>query len=298
MAAIAIVAGISAFSLFLYANSGSPLPASVMAKQGLTFAGRIPTFHSVAVNVRAQLFFVVVAAISGLLYLREGKIMAAVLLVAGPTAAQLLFGQYGSSDRYQIYFDVWIGVLFVAAYMRSALPRSTVLNVLLLAGLVAGSRGPIQTTLGTALASRNNYDQQDQMAIIARDYLAEPVAANDIGLISYYGHVYVLDLWGLASYEALSARATGAPEAWMDKLMQRHHVEHAFFYDHWFGAHPAGWIRVATLTLPGPAIVAGGWQVSFYSTNPEAAARLAAALTKYRKSSLQAAMMLTLTASQ
>ena len=295
IASIAILAGVAGFSAFLYAHSGNPMPASIMAKQGLTFADRLPTFHSIAVNVRAQLFFCVIAAFAGFLYLREGKLLLAVLLVAVPTIGQMIFGQYGSMERYQIYFDMWIGALFVGAYMRSTLPRSTVLNILLLAGLAWGSRGTIPNQLVTSLASRNNHDQQDQMATIAGRYLAEPVAANDIGLIAFRAKVYVLDLWGLASYEALRLRGGRHPETWMEDLMRRHKVEHAFFYDTWFGEHPASWIRVATLTLPAPSVVAGGSQVSLYSTNPEAAARLRAALTAYRQSSLQAAMMLTLT---
>ena len=54
---------------------------------------------------------------------------------------------------------------------------------------------------------RMSSDQQKQMAIIARDYLDEPVAVNDLGFVSYYAPRYVLDLGGLASYEALQAHA-------------------------------------------------------------------------------------------
>ena len=143
-------------------------------------------------------------------------------------------------------------------------------------------------TLTTPLGSRNIADQQKQMAIIARDYLDEPVAVNDLGFVSFYARRYILDLGGLASYEALQARANPASDAWVADLMARHHVEQAMVYDGLFPRRPANWIRVATLHLPLPWVTVGDDKVAFYSTSPEAAARLRQALANYRKSSPQA----------
>jgi len=149
-------------------------------------------------------------------------------------------------------------------------------------------------TLTTPLGARNVADQQKQMAIIARDYLRESVAVNDLGFVSLYAPRYVLDLGGLASYEALLARANPATDVWVADLMKRHHVEQAMVYDGLYPRRPANWIRVATLHLPLPWVTVGDDKVAFYSTSPEAAARLRQALANYRKSSPQAAMMLEL----
>ena len=65
-------------------------------------------------------------------------------------------------------------------------------------------------------------------------------------------------------------------------------------YDGMFPRRPANWIRVATLHLPRPWVAVGDDKVAFYSTSPEAAARLRQVLANYRKSSPQAAMMLEL----
>lgn len=89
-------------------------------------------------------------------------------------------------------------------------------------------------TLTTAKISRNVNDQQKQMAIIAHDYLHEPLAVNDIGLVSLYSTHYVLDLYGLGSPETLRARTTQTDSAWMSGLMDSHHVEQAMIYDEWF----------------------------------------------------------------
>src|SRR5260370_16015127 len=148
--------------------------------------------------------------------------------------------------------------------------------------------------LTTSLGARKIDDQQKQMAIIARDYLDEPVAVNDLGFVSYYARRYILDLGGLASYEALQARANAASDTWIADLMNRHHVEQAMVFDGLYPRRPDNWIRVATLHLPLPWVTVGDDKVAFYSSSPEAAARLRQALAHYSKSSPQAAMMLEL----
>ena len=117
---------------------------------------------------------------------------------------------------------------------------------------------------------------------------------NDLGFVSYYARRHILDLGGLASYEALQARANPATDAWVADLMTRNHVEQAMVYDNLYPRRPDNWIRVATLHLPLPWVTVGDDKVAFYSTSPEAAARLRQALANYRKSSPQAAMMLEL----
>ena len=76
--------------------------------------------------------------------------------------------------------------------------------------------------------------------------------------------------------------------------MERHQVEQAMIYDSWFAEHPANWIRVATLYLPGPREAVADDRVDFYSANPAAAARFRTALAAFRRTSPQAAMMLVL----
>ena len=39
------------------------------------------------------------------------------------------------------------------------------------------------------------------MALIASEYLNKPVAVNDLGAVALSSKQYVLDLWGLGSYE-------------------------------------------------------------------------------------------------
>ena len=289
-----IVGVVLGFSLFLHSHGVGLLPSSVLAKSGLEMLQKLPRLATLWNNIEQQLFFLVIGLFAAVLFVREGRLREAVLLVLAPTVAHLLFGRYGWFGRYHIYFAAWIVILFVTVYARAGLARLRFLSAALAVWFGYASLDSMIATLTTPLASRNIADQQKQMAIIARDYLDEPVAVNDLGFVSFYAPRYLLDLGGLASYEALQAHADPASEAWIADLMARHHVEQAMVYDGMFPRRPANWIRVATLHLPRPWVAVGDDKVAFYSTSPEAAARLRQVLANYRKSSPQAAMMLEL----
>lgn len=289
-----IAVGIAGFSLFLYSHGAGLLPASVLAKNGLRMMQEVRGWDAIMENVEQQIVFVVFAVFASLMLLRVGMPGFALMLVVIPTALHMMFGKYGWFARYQIYFSAWIIILFLGAYMRTELLRPLLFNAVLVAAFAWASLDPMIATLTTALGSRNIADQQKQMAIIARDYLDEPVAVNDLGFVSFYARHYVLDLVGLASLEALHAWAEQRTDVWMPRLMAEHKVEQAMVYDSWITPRPETWVRVATLTTPLPLVTAASDRVSFYSASPAAAQRLRKALEAYRQSSRQAAMMLVL----
>jgi hypothetical protein len=289
-----IAAAVGGFSLFLYIHGHNFLPSSVFAKKGVSFMSDISRSTAIEHNVQMQLFFVVCAAAAAVLYLREGKYKEAVLLVGLPTLLHLTFGSYGWFGRYHIYAHAWILILLFAVYARTRLYQVVFLNVTLVVCLGVSSIENIKVTLNTASASRNIHDQQRQMGLIVRDHLDEPEAVNDIGFVALYGRHYLLDVLGLASYEALRRQADPAAGDWLGPLMEAKKVEQVMIYDDWVRQKPANWIRVATLTLPGSKVVVPFDQVDFYSANPAAAARMRKALIEYRNGSRQAAKMLTL----
>lgn len=293
-AGAAIATAVGGFSLFLHLNGVGWLPSSVLAKKGLGFLAELGQSNDFLSGIYHQLFFIVLAAVSAWLYVREGRLLDALLLIGAPTLLHLAFGRYGWFGRYHVYFMVWILIVFVPAYVRANLVKLRALNLLLAASFVLGSYDTAVCSLATPMSARNVNDQQGQMAYIARDFLGEPVAVNDLGLVSLYSKHYVLDLYGLASYEALQARADPANDLWISKIMEHHQVEQAMVYEGWFPRRPGNWIKVATLFLPGPRVIVAFDHVVLYSTNPAAAARLRKALAAYRLTSQQAAMMLVL----
>lgn len=293
LAGLMLAAGICGFSLFLYSHGAGLLPASVLAKNGLRMMQEVRGWDAILDNAEHQIVFIVFAVFAAFMLLRLGMPGFALVLVLAPTALHLLFGKYGWFARYHIYFAAWIMVIFLGVYMRAELVRPILFNILLIAAFAWASLDPMIATITTASGSRNVADQQKQMAVIARDYLDEPVAVNDLGFVSYYSRHYVLDLAGLASLEVLHALAEDpATDVWMPKLMAAHKVEQVMIYDSWVKKRPADWVKVATLDLPLPWISVGGDHVSFYSANAAAAERLRKALAAYRQSSRQAAMML------
>ena len=270
----------------LYSHTGSLLPASVLAKEGLHLRERL----SGAVlfdGLVLQLYFVGLALFGAVLYARAGRRAEAVLLLLAPTAAHLVFGRYGWFGRYHIYWEIWVAIFFLEAFVRCKPFRrpelQAAVRIALAAGLVLATSDSVVVTATSPMAARNIRDQPLQMAAIASRYLDEPVAVNDLGAVSFTARRYVLDLFGLASTEALRLRDAGGAGDWIAALMARHGVEQAMVHDKWFPVRPASWIRVGTLALPPPCITPGADHVSFYSTGPAAAARFRAALERYRR---------------
>jgi hypothetical protein len=294
MSSALVVALVVGFSLFLHAHGVGFLPSSVVVTDSFSSIDRLYTFDDVLPNIHTQPGFVILAVVAVALYAREGRLLEAALLIAVPTIGHLMLGQYGGFGRYHIYFAIWVTIFCLTAYARSPLAKSRPARLALFAVLAAGSTDTLLIALASPQASRNIGDQQGQMAAIVQNYLKEPVAVHDLGMVSFYGGQYVLDIAGLASYEALQQNRNPDTATWIAALMQRHGVEHAMIYDSFYPRRPANWIRVATLHLPPPCVMTGSSDsVAFYSTSPAAAARLARALEQYRAHSDRAATMLT-----
>jgi len=149
--------------------------------------------------------------------------------------------------------------------------------------IVIGTKPLWDSTMQTPLASKNIKDQQIQMALITSQYLNKPVAVNDLGAVGLSSSRYVLDLWGLGYYEALSLRRdpNGNTRLWIPRLMKEKGVDHAIIYESWFPETPANWIKVAQLRLPGRRVTPASDLVTFYATSPSAADEMAQAISRY-----------------
>jgi hypothetical protein len=128
------------------------------------------------------------------------------------------------------------------------------------------------------------YLQQQQMARFARQYWKGAVAVNDLGQVSYNNPFYVLDLWGLASQDALAARARHAGLPWMDEVVRKKGVDLAMIYPGWFGGVPASWTKIGTLRVRQPVFVLGKADVQIFATSTAAIAPARAALTLFAAS--------------
>ncbi len=210
------------------------------------------------------------------------------VFAALPLGAHLLLGAFGWFGRYELYALAlgWGAALWIyrEALARSferlrLIPFAVVLGWLLVQAPYAGF------FLLTPRAASEVERQQFQMRRFALDYWKGPIAANDVGWVSYGNPDYVLDLWGLASEKArLSRMAGGSDPGWMARLAQQHQAGLAMLYTPWFRALPSGWTPVAEMSLTGPGTVAVAYRtVTFYATRPELAPPLRLELAAFAR---------------
>ena len=141
------------------------------------------------------------------------------------------------------------------------------------------------------IASKNIFDQQIQMANFLRQYYNDSkVVANDIGAISYFTNIHLLDTYGLGSIEVAKIRKTDFGKFNQNNPILRNYVENyattekydiAVGYDSW-------------LKMPEKFKFAGDWtmqnnyicgspKVSFYTVKPENLETLIQQLNQFKK---------------
>lgn len=224
---------------------------------------------------------------------------AVALLVGTAAAAHLAAGRYGWFGRYELYvlalavaapFFVWrreLGRLVAVTAPERAWPlRLAALAVLAVPVplmLVWAAPHLSDVTRATPLAARNIYLQHYQMHRFSHDYFPEPVAVADLGYVAFGARWPVLDLRGLGSEPARRAQLAGrAPKDWIAELTGHDKTSYMMIYDVAFPILPDGWQRVGFLSMDERRVTAADSIVAFHANGPEAAARLTAALQRFR----------------
>jgi hypothetical protein len=210
------------------------------------------------------------------------RIVLSAALVAA--ALHMGFGHFGWFYRYELYAIAFCGLIAVAALAERS-PR-LVLPLSALAALAYLM--PIFLTPGGA---HNVYLQHHQMHRFVTEHWRKPFAVNDLGWVSVGNDpgTYVLDLWGLASNEAVRQRSKNAP--WLDEVTRRHGVGLAMVYPTWFPQVPASWRKVAELSFDRPVVTIAGNVVYFYSTGGHDGEVLKARLAEFAPSLPQGAVL-------
>jgi hypothetical protein len=138
---------------------------------------------------------------------------------------------------------------------------------------------------GIIQASANIYQQQYQMGEFVREFYSDqPVAANDIGTISYLGKARTIDLVGLAHMDcARQRRAKRFDLDYTGRITRAEHVKIAMVYDSWFGTTggiPHEWSKVGEWKIRNN-LVCGGDVVSIYAVDPTEKEKLADHLREF-----------------
>ncbi len=307
---IAAAAPVGVFGLLAVAKGWYFLPNSLLIKGNapvtLTAAGLLQYFGKwYTVMVAEQHLFALVAAMAAALLgsLQRRRTLwnypSLFLFVTLAAAIQhFQFAGIGWFYRYEAYLLVLalVGLGVALGYEAPAtggrywlsgraLPHYAAL------GLVAALFGPPLWERGVGsfrhvvTASYNIYEQQYQMGHFVRKfYSGKGVAANDVGAISYYAEINLLDTYGLSDIDVLRARRTGTyTHETMRRLLQKHHVELIAIYDLWsdmFGGPLPEWVLVGRWRIQNNTIV-GSNTVSFYAPGPEFVAPLTRHLREY-----------------
>lgn len=280
------------FAAYLVANGNAPLPNSVLAKllenyaqQGSgDSAGLLGALHKISTNIRRHVFPVLlmsalVIATLALLY-RSPRGIKRIVLLAALAVGLLHFagGRFGWFYRYELYAVAFIAIVCMWAAFELA-PHAWPVPLLALACLAGYYANAIVKTPG---AAHNIYEQQFQMHRFVAAHYDKSFAVNDLGWVSYGldANTYVLDLWGLASNEAV--RQYPKTAVWLDDVTSRHRTGLAMIYPDWFEAIPENWTRVGELRLSGKRVTASQDRVVFFATAAGNAGEIRAKLEAFK----------------
>jgi hypothetical protein len=191
-------------------------------------------------------------ATAGWFYRYEGYLVITGLIVLGAT-----------SSAWTAALRTWVG---------SRLPSSIYATAALLTLIVVSPIAvrAVHAMRQTVQATHNIFEQQYQMGLfVDRYYSGRVVAANDIGAITYFADIKLVDLYGLGSIDVARLMLTGNyTQAQIHSLATKSGVDLAIAYDDWFdiyGGLPSTWHKVGEWVVQEDNVVLGGNVVSFYA---------------------------------
>lgn len=304
-----IILFLGSFSAFLVRLGLPPMPSSILSKSDVAASGMggegMGFLQSIGTNAWQMatdpvgFLLLVIGVAAAMRCFRElparpwrwtsQGLMALVLvcLIGGHAAG----GQFGWLDRYEDY--ALLGTALAGIYLMRKTIQKALLNkrkrlifscatavVLLVVGLRY-----IVSTLQVPLAANNIYEQQFQMHRFVNDFYHEPVAVNDLGLVSYHNPNFVLDLGGLASEKARILKSSNANAEEYRAFVASNDVHLVIVYDEWFkGQIPASWVKVASMDLSRERVSPAEREVQFYATDTPTASEARLELQSFSKS--------------
>ncbi|MFQ6546747.1 hypothetical protein AADZ90_002255 [Aestuariibius sp. 2305UL40-4] len=309
-AAVVVIVCIASYVVSMWALGLPPLPSSVLTKHETAAAilgdgsvsPLLPLFLQLFVDLQEpQPTHLLIAICLLVLAITRTKKHSktergTTFAISIAAAAHFLFGDYGWRGRYEIYiFASLISILFIL--YRDFFKQNTRFPILkttatCLIILTVGFSNIIYL-FQTPAASHNIFNQQYQMHRFSTEFYDRPVAANDIGYLSYQNDVYLLDLWGLGSEQARQMRADGdMTSEEIGQITIKNGIAYAMVYEEWFsGSLPESWCRLAILETSRVSVAIGS--VVFYLIDMTEEQAFRTALTEFEPT-LPAAANLTI----
>lgn len=302
----AIVLSFTGFLLHI----GQPLlPASILSKTSTTLFSSISMslLHENFLKEQAHTFLIYTWICLWLMFFsrieRAQKQIISLLLIS--LYLHLVWGKFGYGLRYEIYLHASFWFLIISLYeqyaaqnhafvihllnkLRLNTPQKSRLvrqlsYVVLCGVLILASQPYFRAIPNIPTASNNIYLQQYQMHQLVHQWVKSPVAANDIGLLSFNNPYGVVDLWGLGNYAVTKKRILENNTQWMDELVQQHHVELVMIYRSWFPKIPEHWQLLGCLSSKTRKVSFAEKTVHFYATTAQSYTRLSEQLAAFQK---------------
>lgn len=284
--ALAIAAtSIVLFGLYLTSKGLGFFPSSILVKsdvvnssdQGSIMSALISLFKTLDDNIikRQALLLVFIMTVLALHFFRrkidfKARMLSGAFLGAG--LLHIIAGQFDWFDRYEIYILAPSLLIAIFLYKETIFgaaqhihPALYILVILVITPFFGFKY--IKNNLFIPFASNNIYSQQYQTHRFITEYYKKPVAVNDLGYPAFQNDNYVLDLWGLGSYEALQLRKNETNTLWMGDLVDKKNIKLIAIYDDWFTTTPPTWAKIASMQLTSKKVTAASDTVSFYVTN-------------------------------
>ncbi len=199
------------------------------------------------------------------------------ILAVVSSAAQYCFGSVGWLYRY----EAWLLMLNAVACL-ALLPGRAMIAVL---ALVLLPRAYLDTRDTQTAPTDRLYQHFAAADFVATFYPHRTVAVNDLGIMAWFSHATVLDVFGLGSNEPVAMRRAHDYDAdAVARWTARRHVAVAILEPCWSEIAritPASWSLVETWQFPRNTVFYDR-TVGFYAPTPDGAAILRRDLAAYR----------------
>jgi hypothetical protein len=284
----AVIAG---FGWIWVRNGGWWVPNSFLLKTGVADEGGfVGNLFKHAVKVGLSPPGLMVAALIGALAIlwiplrrRAGPERVLLILGIACTGGQFLFGQIGWLNRYEAWLVALDGlaILLAGAALTSGKPR--LFGAIALALLVVCA-----PRAGLSFARTGSSAHDREWEHFGPTYALTPLAGravlvNDIGVISYYGTMRPIDVFGLADNESLRLKREHKLDAQgalaFAKTVGAQSGQFQMCWEQMFQRVPAGWTLVEAWTGP-RNVLFGDLTIGYYAEQGRAADELQSVLAK------------------
>ncbi|WP_156173259.1 hypothetical protein [Chryseobacterium gallinarum] len=183
--------------------------------------------------------------------------------------------------RYEAYLLVAFSMILIPklklflVHPLAALKAEKVIGLFVVANFILLIYKSGYAHLIIANGSANVYQQQIQSArFLKKYYNNSKVVANDIGAISYFTDIHLLDFMGLGSNEIVHFRANTKKldedfYGFLSQYSEKENYKLAIAYEEWLDWQtPENWRKVARLEISGRNLVLGEKHLFIYSIDP------------------------------